>query len=66
MQPIHQLTFLAENKNFIQALQERLSNPFSDADLISKDGVAVANAHARYFPASTCWSLGLGLGVIEV
>ena len=47
--------------------QERLSNPFSDADSISEDDVAVANAHASYFPdfhlPGLEGDLGLGLGL---
>ncbi len=50
-------------------LQERLSNPFEDADSSSEDGVAVANAHASYFPDFSLpelecdLDLGLGFGV---
>ena len=56
-----------ENEKDTQVLHERLSNPFSDADSISEDGAAVANAHASYFPDFNLpeleYDLGLGLGV---
>lgn len=56
-----------ENEKATQVLQERLSNPFSDADSSSEDGVAVANAHASYFPDFSLpeleYDVGLGLGL---
>ena len=57
---------IEENEKAPQVLQERLSNPFSDAESISEDDVAVAHAHASYFPdfhlPGLEGDLGLGLG----
>lgn len=63
--PFTDLRSLTPGEN-AQVLQERLSNPFADGDSTSEDDIAVADAHASYFPDFNFpeleRELGLGLG----